>query len=457
MRQRATLLKVGAAATLVTALAACAPGKSTASNSATASSSTSAAGAQSTAAGAKSGAAGSLSTAGSTSFHGQQLTYVYFSDGPDIDATTARIAEFEKATGATVKLQVVPFANLQQTLQARLSGSNAPEVARVADWHPYADQLVDLTKALGSDFASQFVPGLAKVSENAQGDMVAVPSDLTINGPFINVDAFNKAGVAIPTHWTWDELIADAKKVQAANKMQYAFVMDESGHRMSTILSEYGTNLVGTDGKDGLDPTKATKALTMLTDLVKTGAMSKDYWLESGSKYKGGNDMFLAQAVPVYLSGNWQVAAFAKTAKFKWAAVPNPCEERCGGFPGGKYMVAFKNSKNPQLGAYFVNWMNSKESQAEIDPVAGWMPTRADLVQQGVDYPANEAAPLKVFLAEVSQTPDDTYSSWASAAFTPGANALVKESQKVVAGQEDDATAIAHVQKAVDAAVAQAG
>ena len=45
--------------------------------------------------------------------------------------------------------------------------------------------------------------------------MYAVPSDLTINGPMINVDAFKKAGVAVPTKWTWDQLVTDAKKVAA--------------------------------------------------------------------------------------------------------------------------------------------------------------------------------------------------------------------------------------------------
>ena len=65
---------------------------------------------------------------------------------------------------------------------------------------------------------------------------LAVPSDITMNGPFINVDAFNEAGVAMPTEWTWDEMIAAATEVQEANGMEFALAIDKSGHRISTVL-----------------------------------------------------------------------------------------------------------------------------------------------------------------------------------------------------------------------------
>jgi alpha-1,4-digalacturonate transport system substrate-binding protein len=384
-----------------------------------------------------------------SSFKGQKLTYVYFTDGPDEQATRERIAAFEKETGATVNLQLVPFADLEKTLQARLAGNSVPEVARVQNWHPYTDGLVDLTRYFGKDYPGEFIPGEAKSAVDAQGHMFAAPSDLTMNGPFVNVDAFQRAGVPVPTGgWTWDQMVADAKKVAEANHMESALAIDKSGHRVSTLLSQFGTSMIGPDGQEALDPAKAQKALGSLTDLMKSGAMSKDFWLESGSKYKGGNDMFLAQAVPVYLSGNWQVAQFAKSAKFNWAAVPNPCAERCGGYPGQKYMVAFKNSAKPDLGAAFVQWMNRAENQRALDQQSGWLPTRKDLTSSGIDYP-QRAADMKVFLGEVAKTPEDTYPGATHGAFTGSATALVSEIAKVVAGQQDVATAVAKVKEQV--------
>ncbi|GDY31761.1 ABC transporter substrate-binding protein [Gandjariella thermophila] len=384
-------------------------------------------------------------------FRGKTLTYVYFTDGPDEQATRERIAAFEQETGAKVNLQLVPFSDLEKTLQARVSGSSVPEVARVQDWHPYADALVDFTRYFGKDYPNEFIPGEAKASDDGQGHMYAVPSDLTMNGPLINVDAFNRAGVPVPaagSTWTWDQMVADARKVAEANHMESALAIDKSGHRVSTVLSQFGTTMIGQNGQEALDSGKAARALGALTDLMKSGVMSKDFWLESGTRYKGANDMFLAQAVPVYISGNWQVAQFAKNARFTWAAVPNPCQERCGGFPGGKYMVAFKNSANPDLAAAFVQWMNRTENQRALDRQSGWMPTRKDLTATGIDYP-QRAADMKVFLDDVAKTPEDTYAAEASPAFTGSASFLVAEIAKVTAGQEDVNTAVSNVKQQV--------
>ncbi|MEO8708485.1 MAG: extracellular solute-binding protein, partial [Lacisediminihabitans sp.] len=349
-------------------------------------------------------------------FKGKSITYVYFSDGAaDQAATQEQVDKFQKLTGAKVELQIVPFANIETALQARLSGGDVPDVARVTSLMvpSFSDSLINMTQYFGPSFEKEFVPGAAQTVLDSAGNMLGAPSDLTMNGPLINVTQFKKAGVAIPTvdkPWTWDQMIADAKKVQKANNTDFAYVLDKSGHRVSTVLSEFGTTMISAKGTNGLDKTKAIKAVGALTDLMKSNEMSKDFWLATGSKYAGGNDMFLAGAVPVYLSGNWQVSAFAKSATFEWAAVPNPCEQRCGGFPGVKDTVAFNRSKNPALAAYFVKWLSEKAQQTALDKAANWMPTRADLVASGIKYPVR-AADMNVFLSDVSKTPASTYAS----------------------------------------------
>ncbi|CAN5582832.1 ABC transporter substrate-binding protein [soil metagenome] len=379
-----------------------------------------------------------------TQFAGETLTYVYFTDGaPDEEATRAAIANFEEETGVTVDLQIVPFDDLEITLQAQLSGGDVPDVARVSNWRPFADDLVDMNELYGADYSDQFLPGQVATALGDNGEFLAVPSDITMNGPFINVDAFNEAGIEVPTEWTWDEMVAAAKEVQEANDMEFALAIDKSGHRVSTVLSQFGTTLLGSDGVT-LDPAKAEAAITALTDLMAEDAMSADFWLESGSRYAGANEMFLAEAVPVYLSGNWQVGQFAENATFEWAAVPNPCAERCGGFPGGKYMVAFQASDNPELAAGFVEWMNRAENQRQISEAASWLPTRNDLIESGLTY-SNRSEDMAVFLADVAATPEDTYLSLASPAFSAAATAVVEEVALVVAGEEDVPTAVENI------------
>lgn len=393
------------------------------------------------------------------SFAGQTLTYVYFTDGPDEQATRELIAKFEQETGAKVDLQILPYGDLEASLQARLSAGDAPEVARLTDINPFRDQLVDLTEHFGAGYKDEFLPGPVGSVLGANGEMLAVPSDLTMNGPFVNVDQFSKADVALPSTdqpWTWDQMIADAEKVQAANGTAFALALDFSGHRVSTILSQFGTTLIGSDGKVALDAAKATKAIELLADLMAADKLSRDFWLQAGTKYKGANEIFLAGDAPVYLSGNWQVAGFAKNAPFTWAAVPNPCAERCGGFPGGKFMGAFQGSKNPVLGAAFVQWMNRPENQTAFAQQSLFLPTRRNLAEAGIAYP-ERSDDMNTFLADLVKTPEDTYATVASPAFGIAATALRDEIAKVVAGQEDVATAVEAIRKATEDALAEVG
>jgi alpha-1,4-digalacturonate transport system substrate-binding protein len=390
-----------------------------------------------------------------SAYEGESLTYVYFTDGPDEAATRSLIERFTEETGVEVDLQLVPFADLETTLQAQLSGGDVPDVARVTNWRPISDAIIDMSEYFGADYFEQFLPGFAATGMGPNGELFAVPSDLTMNGPFINVDAFNEAGVDIPTEWTWDDLVAAAKEVQEANDMEFAVAIDKSGHRVSTVLSQFGTVLLGPDGV-ALDPAKAEAAITTLTDLMAEDAMSADFWLETGSRYAGANEMFLAGAVPVYISGNWQVGQFAENATFEWAAVPNPCAERCGGFPGGKYMVAFSGSDNPELAAGFVEWMNQSANQAELVAGASWLPTRNDLIEQGIEYP-DRSEDMAVFIADVAETPEDTYLSLGSPAFGPSATALVEEIAFVVAGENDPAGAVETLVERMEQALEDVG
>jgi alpha-1,4-digalacturonate transport system substrate-binding protein len=383
----------------------------------------------------------------------KKLTYVYFTDGPDEQATRTLIKQFEDKTGAKVDLQIVPFSGLEQQLQARLSGGNAPDVARLTNLTPFRDDLLDLNQHVKDEIDGKFLDAAKDYTSGEGGATVAVPSDLTMNGPFVNVDQFKKAGVPLPkAGTTWQQLVADAKKVQAANKTEFAIAYDKSGHRFAGMLSQFGTTYFTADGQVGLDEAKTTAAVTLFTDLHKQGTMPKDFWLESGSRYKGANDIFLAQAAPVYVSGNWQVSQFAKSATFNWAAVPNPCAPQCGGFPGGKFMVAFKAGKNQQLAAEFVAFMNSAEAQTEMGRTALFLPTRKDLISSGIEYPQRKED-MAVFLADVGQTPDVAYANTYSPAFDATAKAAVNELSKVIAGQQQPAQAVEAIRKAAQQAL----
>ncbi|RVX38819.1 carbohydrate ABC transporter substrate-binding protein (CUT1 family) [Nonomuraea polychroma] len=401
-------------------------------------------------------APGTTSGGGNEQVDDKTLTYLYFTDGPDEQATRNLIADYEKKSGVKVDLQIVPFDNLEQRLQARLSGGNAPDVARLTDISPFRSDLLDLNKFQKAALDGQFIDGAKAYITGAGGELLAVPSDLTMNGPLVNVDQFKKAGVSLPDvtkPWKWDEMVAAAQKVQKANKTQYAIAMDVSGHRFSTMLSQFGTTFFSADGTSvGLDTQKATAAVKLFADLNASGVLPADLWLQAGSKYKAANEIFLAQQTPVYISGNWQVSAFAKDATFTWAAAPNPCQETCGGFPGGKFMASFKQSKRQQAAADFIAYMNSKESQERLAKEANFLPTRKDLISSGIDYPQRDAD-MKVFLADVSRTPPQAFATSYSPAFAATAKATVDALGKVLAKSQSPEQAVETIKAAAEKAL----
>jgi alpha-1,4-digalacturonate transport system substrate-binding protein len=394
------------------------------------------------------------------SFAGEKMNYVYFSDGDaDLKATESLVAQFEAETEVSVNLQVVPFADLEQLLQARLTGNDIPHVSRMAMLMvpTFADELLDMRTYYGEAYKSEFIDGPLAVVLGKNGEMLGVPTDITMNGLIVNKSMFDVAGVTIPTTpWSWDEMLAAAEAVQKANGTSHSFIMDRSGHRLSTILSQFDTFLIGADGGNGLNRSNTIDAFNMLVDLASDDRLSKDFFLEGGPTYAGGLDLFLAEEVPVYLGGNWLVGNLEANAPFEWAVAPNACKINCGGFPGGKVTSAFKRSDNPELGAFFLNWLASAEQQSYIDSKANWLPTRVDLSESGIDYELRSDA-MNVFVADIARTPTVAYASTYSTIFGLAATALVDNLQRAVGGVLSVEDAVDKLIAEVDALVAEQG
>lgn len=358
-------------------------------------------------------AAGIQPTAAQLSaWKGKEITYYFYNDSQaELDTTKSQIADFEKLTGATVKLDVIPYTSLDTQLQARLAAGNAPDVARLNNPGLYIKDSLDLEKYLGRNYAKEFLKGSTlQVTHPTTKKLIGVPYDLTVNGPFINVDMFKKAGVAVPTSWNWAQLVEAGKKVQKATGSEYAFAIDKSGHRVSTVMSQFGAYMVDKNKKNVLpsSKTRAEKAIKIITDLYKADQAPRDLWIGTGTKYSSPTAIFLAQQTPIFFSGNWQVASLNRDAKFDFAAVPNPKEINGGGWPGGKFLIAFNASKNPDLAAFFLRYLADTEQMEQMDKNAFWLPTRVDLVSQGVKY-ATRSADMSVFQADAAKTPAAAY------------------------------------------------
>ena len=347
-----------------------------------------------------------------TAWKGKEITYYFYNDSQaELDTTKAQIADFEKLTGAKVKLDVIPYTSLDTQLQARLAAGNAPDVARLNNPGFYIKDSLDLEQYFTRKYSAEFLKGSAlQVTDPTTKKLIGVPYDLSMNGPIINVDQFKKAGIPVPTSWNWAQLIDSAKKVQKANGTEYAFAMDKSGHRFSTVMSQFGAYMVDKNQRNVLSitPNRAEKALKLITDLYKADQAPRDLWIGSGTKYASPVAVFIGQQVPVFFSGNFNLATLVRDAKFNFQVVPNPKELNGGGWPGGKFLIAFKASKTPDLAAYFLHYLADTAQMEQMDKNAFWLPTRNDLVAKGITYPSRQLD-MSIYLSDTAKTPAAAY------------------------------------------------
>jgi alpha-1,4-digalacturonate transport system substrate-binding protein len=343
---------------------------------------------------------------------GKTITYYFYNDSQaELDTTNSQIAAFEKLTGATVKLDVIPYNNLDTVLNARLAANNAPDVARLNNPGLYIKDSLELDQYFGRKYADEFIKGSTlQVTNLTTKKLIGVPYDLSMNGPIINVDMFKKAGVAVPTSWNWAQLIDAGKKVQKATGSEFAFAIDKSGHRVSTVMSQFGAFMVDKNQKNVLPTSRfrAEKAVKLITDLYKADLAPRDLWIGTGNKYQSPTAVFIGQQTPIFFSGNFNLATLVKDAKFEFQVVPNPKELNGGGWPGGKFLTAFKASKTPDLAAYFLHYMADAAQVEQMAKAAFWLPTRNDLVAKGIKYP-NRTVDMEAYLSDVAKTPSAAY------------------------------------------------
>ena len=233
-------------------------------------------------------------------------------------AWSTAVSQYEKLhPNVTVKIDVLPLVSFNQTISTQLAAGTAPDI--VFNQATYKSFMV--TK-LDSYFnqPNPYAPGKAKWIDwfntsafsfsNPQaltpindGHLYWVPLNLVGVGLFVNMDAFQKAGVAFPikTFVDWESA---ATKLKAAGYTPMA--MDNSTIGMDFPTGSIFNQLMASDynkfnwfdgqGKPGTNPSLTVKDLTRA---IKTGALTASA-PEVAEALTLGKELFSQHATP-----NW--------------------------------------------------------------------------------------------------------------------------------------------------------
>jgi multiple sugar transport system substrate-binding protein len=354
-----------------------------------------------------SGAAGGSTEAAAP----KTLTYWASNQGTSLDndkqVLQPELDRFEKQTGIKVNLEVVPWSDLLNRILAATTSGQGPDVLNIGNtWSaslqatgafvPFDDTL--MAQVGGKE---RFLgPSLAATGAAGQPP-TALPIYGMTYGLFYNKKLFSEAGIAEPPK-TWDELIADGKKLTKGKQWGLAVEgasVSENAHHAFIFGQQHGSELFDTTGKPQFDSPQQVAAIKQYLDLMAVHKIVNP----SNAEYSNGTE-----AVQDFTSGKaamlmWQsIASQVKAAgmtddDYGLAPIPLPDPTQGGkqvnGMVAGINLAIFKSSKNQDAAMQFVKFMTSKETQQILNKTYGSLPTVTD----AYDDPAFQTPMIKTF------------------------------------------------------------
>jgi ABC-type glycerol-3-phosphate transport system substrate-binding protein len=273
----------------------------------------------------------------------------------------ATIKKFnEKYPNITVNHQAVDIdAKLQNTL---ITGTDVPDGvflddAKVAG---YADSLWNLSSVL-----KPYLPHIAKqkVDVNSlKGGIYGVPFDLDPGLLFYNDTVLKKDGIDPASIKTYDDLLAAAKKVKAADPSSGPIHLEQSAFLgqlwLEMFASQQGTSMTDAAGKLRLDSPEYKQILTWLDTVQKEGLGTRAEYLgpTDVNTLDNGKQVF----VPWSIWWDFAPQQLLKKTTGDWRAMPLPAWKEGGarsGAMGGSSFVIPKDAKNPQAAWLFYKFL----------------------------------------------------------------------------------------------------
>ncbi|WP_184921162.1 ABC transporter substrate-binding protein [Saccharothrix ecbatanensis] len=272
------------------------------------------------------------------------------------------------------------YTKLQNAVKA---GSGAPDVAQIEyqalPQFALTGALVDLGQYGFNEFEKDYTAstwGSVKVG----GGLYGLPQDSGPMALFYNKQVFDQHGIAVPK--TWDEYVAAAEKLHAADPTKYITSDTGDAGFTTSMIWQAGGKPFTTDGKSvkiNLQDAGTKKFTAMWSPLVEKKLVSSiNGWSDEWYKALGDG------TISTLLAGAWMPGVLESSVKDgagKWAVAPLPTYD---GKPvtaenGGGGQSVLKQSANPALAAGFVRWLNHDNGVKPFLESGGFPATTADL------------------------------------------------------------------------------
>ncbi|MEU0793431.1 extracellular solute-binding protein [Amycolatopsis sp. NPDC005961] len=284
------------------------------------------------------------------------------------------------------------YTKLQNAIKA---GSGAPDVAQIEYYalpqFALTDSLADLNQFGFGSFEKDYSASTWAQVKNGNG-IYGLPQDSGPMALFYNKEVFDKNGITVPK--TWDEYLAAAKKLHAADPAKYMTSDTGDPGAVLSMIWQAGGRPFAVDGRNVKVnfADAGTKKWTAMWDQMIQGKLLAPVKEWSDDWFRALGDGTISSLV----TGAWMPGNFISSVPGgagKWAVAPMPTYD---GKPvtaenGGSAQSVVKQSKNPALAAGFVRWLNHAGGVQPFIKSGGFPSTTADLtspafVDEAVPY-----------------------------------------------------------------------
>lgn len=308
--------------------------------------------------------------------------------GLDKLTQAAADAYMKEKPGVTVKVEVLPFDQLFQQIQVRLSSNSASPDVMYVDGPVVASYgaqnfLAPMDSYFNKAELDAFIPAVLKTSYY-QKKLLATPVCSSSMVLYYNKDLLQKAGVPIPggdpaNRLTYEQLAQYAQKATVrqggrVTSWGLTFHQADKPYQLLPLVQSLGGEAIGEDGlsvKGVIDSPAWVKAMQYYGDLHNKLGVSPKGNVDGWQLFQSGKAAFFI-GVP-YFGGSSPDAA----KKFNWGFAPNPYF--AGGVPVTTtdcwHIGVNKNSANIAASADFVKYLTNGKGQdiywqqGQLDPV----------------------------------------------------------------------------------------
>ena len=257
-----------------------------------------------------------------------------------------------------IKIEVVPWDNLEQRLTTDIAGGTAPDIAIIGTrW------LVDFVKNdvaepldsyLTPEFRARFLENFLEPS-TISGKLYGLPVAASARAMYYNKELLAKAGIKEPPE-NWETLVADAKKIKALGNDIYGFALqgkeiETDAYWYYSLWTHGGELIEGT--KSGIASPAAVAALSLYRSLIDEGLTEPN---PTGYSRQDVERLFKQGRIGMILTGPWlrgQIKTDAPNLNYGIAPIPAGTAKATYGVTDS--MMLFKSSQQKKVAWQFLS------------------------------------------------------------------------------------------------------